>query len=77
MMAGPAAPIRPTSRQVIPMNRTALLISGAICWAVAAADAAVHLAGGDVVVPIGMGLVFAAWLGLRATQVRRQAVVAA
>lgn len=47
------------------MSRNKVLIYGVICWSVAAIDAAVHLASGDVVVPAAMGLTFAVWVSLR------------
>lgn len=53
------------------MNRTFLLVSGAICWTIAGADAAVHLLGGDLLAPAAMAFVFALWVGLRRLQVRR------
>ena len=50
------------------MSRTFLLVSGTICWAVAGADAAVHLAAGDLLVPAVMGAIFIVWIGLRRHQ---------
>jgi hypothetical protein len=58
------------------MNRTALLISGAVCWSIAAIDAAIHLANGDLLVPSGMAAIFALWVGLRAAQHRLRPVAA-
>ncbi|MEO5939415.1 MAG: hypothetical protein ABIZ72_00845, partial [Candidatus Limnocylindrales bacterium] len=53
------------------MNRTLLLVLGAICWTVAAVDAGLRLVAGDVVVPAVMAIVFVAWTGLRLQQKRR------
>jgi hypothetical protein len=50
------------------MSRTFLFVSGAICWTVAAVDAAVHLAAGDLLVPAVMGAIFVVWIGLRRHQ---------
>jgi hypothetical protein len=47
------------------MSRTFLLVSGAVCWAVAGADALVHLVSGDLLVPAAMTAVFVLWVGLR------------
>ena len=59
------------------MNRTFLLVSGVVCWSVAAVDAGVHLLNGDVVVPLGMAAVFAVWAGIRLGQRRLRPVPAA
>ena len=58
------------------MNRTALLVSGVVCWSIAAFDAAIHLANGDLLVPSGMAAIFAVWVGLRAAQRRPRPVPA-
>jgi hypothetical protein len=50
------------------MNRTSLLVSGAICWTVAAAYAGIHVLNGDAVVPAAMAVVLAVWVGVRRTQ---------
>jgi hypothetical protein len=50
------------------MNRNFLLVSGVVCWTVAAADALVHLLNGDLVVPTAMVAVFVVWVGLRQWQ---------
>jgi hypothetical protein len=50
------------------MNRNFLLVSGVVCWTVAAADALVHLLNGDLVVPTAMVAVFVVWVGLRQRQ---------
>ncbi len=55
------------------MSRNTILILGVICWSVAAVDAIVHLAAGDVLVPAVMGSLFVLWIGLR----RYQAINAA
>ena len=57
------------------MNRTFILVLGAIAWTIAAIDAAAHLVNGDVLVPAGMGLIFVAWLGLRRKWLHTHAAV--
>jgi hypothetical protein len=52
------------------MNRSVLLVSGVVCWTVAAADALVHMLNGDLVVPAAMAAVFVVWVGLRQFQMR-------
>jgi len=47
------------------MSRTSVLILGVICWTVVAADIVLHLINGDLVVPVGMALVFVLWVALR------------
>ena len=54
------------------MNRTFLLVSGVICWTAVAGDALVHAVNGDVIVPMGMAAVFAAWVSVRRLQTRRR-----
>ena len=56
------------------MNRTLLIAMGVLAWSIAAADAALHLMAGDVVVPLGMAAIFVVWTGLRAEQHRRLAL---
>jgi hypothetical protein len=46
------------------MSHTVLLVFVAICWAVVAVDAMVHLAMGDLLMPAGMLGAFAVWLTL-------------
>lgn len=53
------------------MSRTSLLIVGAICWSIVALDIAVHLVLGDLVVPLAMAAIFAAWIGIRRQPLRR------
>jgi len=60
------------SSQGIRMNRTFLLVSGAICWTVVGADVALHLAGGDLLAPVLMATVFVLWVGLRRLHVRQR-----
>ena len=47
------------------MSRNFLLVSGALCWTVAGADALYHLVSGDLLVPAAMTTAFALWVGLR------------
>jgi hypothetical protein len=47
------------------MSRNVILVFAAICWTGAAADAALHLLAGDLLVPAAMGLVFAGWVLIR------------
>jgi hypothetical protein len=47
------------------MSRNAILVFGLICWAGAAADAAVHLLSGDLLVPVAMGTAFIVWVAVR------------
>ena len=58
------------------MNRTFLLVSGVVCWTVAAADALIHLLNGDLLVPAAMTTVFVVWVGLRQWQTRHTPVPA-
>ena len=58
------------------MNRTAVLVLGAICWSVAAFDAAIHMARGDLLVPSAMAAALVVWIGVRATYRRLQPVLA-
>jgi hypothetical protein len=46
------------------MSRNFILIFAGVCWAGVAVDALVHLAVGDVVIPTGFALAFAAWATL-------------
>jgi hypothetical protein len=52
------------------MSRNVLILSGAVCWTVAAVVAALHAASGDMLVPAGMAAVLAVWVGLRRHQLR-------
>ena len=52
------------------MPRTVLLLSGAVCWTLAAFEAAIHAASGDLIVPAAMAAVLAVWVGLRRHQLR-------
>jgi hypothetical protein len=47
------------------MSRNVILVFAAICWTGAAADAALHLLSGDLLVPAAMGLAFAGWVLVR------------
>jgi hypothetical protein len=47
------------------VSRTFILVFGAICWAGVFADAAVHLMGGDLLIPAGMAAAFVLWMSLR------------
>jgi hypothetical protein len=58
------------------MNRTTILVLGAMAWTSVALDAAVHIILGDVVVPAGMALVFVGWVGFRLVRPARVAVPA-
>jgi hypothetical protein len=54
------------------MSRNAILVFGLICWAGAAADAAVHLLSGDLLVPVAMGIAFVLWVTVRHRHYARQ-----
>jgi hypothetical protein len=58
------------------MSRNVLLVFGAICWTGAAADAALHLAAGDLLVPAVMGFAFVAWVAIRRRHYARVAIEA-
>jgi hypothetical protein len=58
------------------MSRNVLLVFGAICWTGAAADAAFHLAAGDLLVPAVMGFAFVAWVAIRRRHYARATVKA-
>jgi hypothetical protein len=58
------------------MSRNAILVIGAICWTGAAADAAFHLASGDLFVPAVMGAAFVIWTVVRRRHYARVAVEA-
>jgi hypothetical protein len=58
------------------MTRNQILVFGAICWVGAAADAALHLVSGDLLVPAAMGLVFAVWVTVRRRHYARVSVEA-
>ena len=47
------------------MSRNLILVFGVICWTGAAADAALHLIQGDLLVPAAMGIVFVGWVAVR------------
>jgi hypothetical protein len=47
------------------MSRNTILVIGAVCWTGAAADAAFHLASGDLFVPAAMGIAFMVWAVVR------------
>jgi hypothetical protein len=50
------------------MNRQAVIVTGLISWSLVAIVASLHLLAGDVLVPIAMALVTAAWVGIRLFQ---------
>lgn len=54
------------------MNRNVLILAGVICWSIALLDMAIHLLGGDALVPAGMTMVFVGWVGLRRHQLSRR-----
>lgn len=58
------------------MSRNTILVIGAICWTGAAADAAFHLASGDLLVPAAMGIAFVIWTVVRRRHYARVAAAA-
>ncbi len=52
------------------MNRSTLLVLGAVFWTGATIDVLLHLASGDLVVPIGMTVVGIAWVSIRMSVLR-------
>jgi hypothetical protein len=52
------------------MERTIVLVSGALSWTVTAVVAAAHAASGDLLVPAVMAAVLVVWVGLRRQQLR-------
>jgi hypothetical protein len=70
--------VEPVINQGNLMNRNVLLLSGVLCWTLAAVDGLLHLVNGDLVVPIAMVVISVAWVGLRsnAFSIRRRAEVA-
>lgn len=57
------------------MNRTFLIASGLVAWTLVAVDAAVHLVNGDLLVPVGMAAVFAAWFALRVVPAQKARMI--
>ena len=49
---------------VVAMSRTLILVFGFICWTGVAANALVHLAFGDWLLPAVMALFFVGWVAL-------------
>jgi len=47
------------------MDRTLIIRLGVIAWAVAIADVIIHLAVGDLVVPVGMAAILVLWAATR------------
>jgi hypothetical protein len=52
------------------MDRSKLLYLGILCWAAAALDATVHLANGDLVVPLGMASAGIGYVAVRRAAMR-------
>ena len=52
------------------MDRTSLLIAGAIAWTVAAADAVYHVVNGDLLVPSSMAVAAVGYIAIRRTATR-------
>jgi hypothetical protein len=52
------------------MDRTALIIGGALCWTAAALFAGAHLIAGDVITPAGMALSGVGYIAVRRAQIR-------
>ena len=46
------------------MSRTLILVFGAICWTGVAANALVHMAFGDWLLPVVMAVSFVGWVAL-------------
>jgi hypothetical protein len=46
------------------MSRTLILVFGLICWTGVAANAVVHMAFGDWLLPVVMALFFVGWVAL-------------
>lgn len=47
------------------MSRNQILATGAILWAVVAVDAIVHIASGDWIAPVIMGIIGVSWVAIR------------
>ena len=58
------------------MDRTTLLIAGAIAWTVAAADAVYHVVNGDLLAPTSMAAVAVGYIAIRRTATRLRPSVA-
>ena len=51
-------------RTVVGMSRTLILVFGLICWTGVAANAVVHMAFGDWLLPVVMAVSFVGWVAL-------------
>ena len=51
-------------RTVVAMSRTLILVFGIICWTGVAANALVHMAFGDWLLPVVMVVSFVGWVAL-------------
>ena len=51
-------------RNVVAMSRTLILVFGLICWTGVAANAVVHMAFGDLMLPVVMAVFFVGWVAL-------------
>ena len=51
-------------RTVVAMSRTLILVFGLICWTGVAANAFVHMALGDWLLPVVMAVSFVGWVAL-------------
>ena len=49
---------------VVAMSRTLILVFGLICWTGVAANAVVHMAFGDWLLPVVMAVSFVGWVAL-------------
>ena len=49
---------------VVAMSRSLILVFGLICWSGVAANAVVHMAFGDWLMPVVMALFFVGWVAL-------------
>jgi hypothetical protein len=49
---------------VVAMSRSLILVFGLICWSGVAANAVVHMAFGDWLLPVVMALFFVGWVAL-------------
>jgi hypothetical protein len=52
------------------MDRTKLLVLGVLCWMAAALDATLHLANGDLAVPLGMVSAGIGYVAVRRAMIR-------
>ncbi len=49
---------------VVAMSRNLILVFGLICWTGVAANALIHMAFGDLLLPVVMALSFVGWVAL-------------